>query len=101
MCFRNLNWVVPEASKTSQQAPQVVLPVGSSRDVLMEHGPVPWIGKPSHYFRDALSLDEDVVRVRLMEDPVPPYHAAVVTCFKLGETFVEIGTGNKPSSTNK
>jgi len=99
--YEALEPVHPPPVGNSQAAPQLVLPVGSSRNVLFKGGPHPWVGKPSFFFTDAEAEDEDVVRATLIPKTSFPYTAALITCLKLGETKVEITVGNKPSTTNK
>merc|ERR1712106_711863 len=99
--YEALEPVHPPLVGNSQAAPQLVLPVGSSRNVLFKGGPHPWVGKPSFFFTDAEAEDEDVVRATLIPKISFPYTAALITCLKLGETKVEITVGNKPSTTNK
>ena len=50
--IRALEPVHPPLVGNSQAAPQLVLPVGSSRNVLFKGGPHPWVGKPSFFFTD-------------------------------------------------
>ena len=81
--------------------PQVVLPVGASRDILLRGGPGPWVGKPSQYFRTAVSEDEEVARVVMIDEAAHPFTAGRVLCLSLGETDVRVSVGNKESATNK
>ena len=60
--FSNLEPLYPATAVGSVKPPQVVLPLGSSRDILLRGGPGPWVGKPSQYFRTAVSEDEEVAR---------------------------------------
>ena len=83
------------------QSAQVVLAVGSSRDVLLRGGPAAWLGKPSQYFRGAESEDEEVVTVTMLEEVEHPFTAARVLCHKLGEANIRVIVGNKESATNK
>ena len=117
--YEQLEPVHPSTAGNSQSAPQLVLPVGSSRKVLFKGGPHPWVGKPSFFFTDgkektchipllylifyfvAEAEDEEIVRATLISKTPFPYTAADITCLKLGETKVEITVGNKPSTTNK
>ena len=78
-----------------------VLPVGGSRNILYRGGPHPWVGKPSFYFSDVEAEDDTIVRAVMLKDTPLPYHAATVTCLKVGSTKVHLGVGNKVSSTNK
>ena len=65
------------------QSAQVVLAVGSSRDVLLRGGPAAWLGKPSQYFRGAESEDEEVVTVTMLEEVAHPFTAARVLSTRL------------------
>ena len=78
-----------------------MLPVGGSRDVLLQGGPAAWVGKPSQFFRSAVSEDEEIAGVILMEEAAHPHTAARVLCKSLGETEVRVSVGNRESSTNK
>ena len=83
------------------QSAQVVLAVGSSRDVLLRGGPAAWLGKPSQYFRGAESEDDTVASVNMLEEVAHPFTAARVLCHKLGEAKIRVMVGNKESATNK
>ena len=48
---RSVEAVVPGPGK-AHQPPQVVLPVGASKDVLLQDGPGAWPAKPSGHFRE-------------------------------------------------
>jgi len=99
--YESLEPVNPPSPGNSQSSPQVVLPVGSSRKVILKGGPHPWVGKPSFFFTDAEADDEEIVQAVLVPNTPSPYTAADITCLKLGETEVVITVGNKPSATNK
>jgi len=99
--YENLEPLHPSPVGSSHSTPQLVLPVGSSRKIVFKGGPHPWVGKPSFFFTDAESEDEDIVRATLIPKTPSPHTAADVTCLKLGSTKVEIAVGNKPSATNK
>ena len=81
--------------------PTTVLPIGGSRTLLLKGGPHPWVGKPSFFFSDVEVEEPEIVRAEMVAGVPLPHHAARVTCLKLGSTMVEIGVGNKVSSTNK
>ena len=99
--FRNLEPVFPAKPVGISQSAQVVLAVGSTRDVLLRGGPAAWLGKPSQYFRGAESEDEEVVTVTMLEEVAHPFTAARVLCHKLGEANIRVIVGNKESATNK
>ena len=99
--LRHLEPVFPAKPVGVPQSAQVVLAVGSSRDVLLRGGPSAWVGKPSQYFRGAESSDEEVVTVALLEEVAHPFTGARVLCHKLGEANVRVVVGNRESATNK
>ena len=99
MC-RNLGPVHPAAVRGVTTPPLVVLPVGASRKIVVKGGPLPWVGKPSFFYRDVEAEEDAVVRAEMVGGVEPPFSAAEVTCLQLGETRVMISVGNKPSSTN-
>ena len=98
---RNLEPVFPAKPLEISKNAQVVLAVGSTRDVLLRGGPAAWRGKPSQYFRGAETEDEEVVTVSMLEEVAHPFTGARVLCHKLGETYIRVIVGNKESATNK
>ena len=98
---RNLEAVYPPLPTGLSKTPQVVLPVGASRHVLLRGGPQAWVGKPSQFIRRAVSEDTDIVEVTLLEEVLHPHTGARVLCRSLGETEVRVSVGNLESSTNK
>lgn len=101
LIFRHLEAVFPAKPLGLSLNAQVVLAVGSSRDVLLKGGPSAWVGKPSQYVRAAESEDEEVVTVALLEEVAHPFTGARVLCHKLGEANIRVIVGNKESATNK
>ncbi|XP_076028770.1 nucleoporin 210 isoform X2 [Oratosquilla oratoria] len=92
--YRPLRSVSPANGET-------VLAQGSSRVVVFEGGPLPWIEKPSSHFVKVTSQDPDKVKVERL--PVPhtieelDIHFVLVECQELGEFVVELTVGNTPS----
>jgi len=99
--YENLEAVYPPLPTGLSKTPQVVLPVGASRHVLLRGGPQAWVGKPSQFVRRAVSEDTDIVEATLLEEVLHPHTGARVLCRSLGETEVRVSVGNLESSTNK
>uniref|UniRef100_A0A8C5V2D1 Nucleoporin 210 n=1 Tax=Microcebus murinus TaxID=30608 RepID=A0A8C5V2D1_MICMU len=77
--------------------------LGSSKEMLFEGGPRPWILEPSKFFRNITSEDTDSISVDLFGGPASrnyQQHWILVTCLALGEQVIALSVGNKPSLTN-
>ncbi|XP_053455532.1 nuclear pore membrane glycoprotein 210 isoform X1 [Nycticebus coucang] len=77
--------------------------LGSSKEMLFEGGPRPWILEPSKFFRNVTSEDTDSITVALLGPPASrnyQQHWILVTCRALGEQVLALSVGNKPSLTN-
>ncbi|KAM5280417.1 nuclear pore membrane glycoprotein 210 [Ctenodactylus gundi] len=80
-----------------------VVTLGSSKEMLLEGGPRPWVLEPSKFFRNVTSEDMDSIRVALLGPPASrnyQQHWILVTCRALGEQVIALSVGNKPSVTN-
>ncbi|XP_054990941.1 nuclear pore membrane glycoprotein 210 [Sorex araneus] len=78
--------------------------LGSSKEMLFEGGPRPWVLEPSKFSRNVTSEDPSSVRVALSGPPASrnpqQQHRVLVTCQALGEQVIALSVGNKPSVTN-
>ncbi|DAA16796.1 TPA: nucleoporin 210 [Bos taurus] len=77
--------------------------LGSSKEMLFEGGPGPWVLEPSKFFRNVTSEDADSISLALFGPPASrnyQQHWILVTCQVLGEQVIALTVGNKPSVTN-
>ncbi|EQB77840.1 nucleoporin [Camelus ferus] len=83
--------VIPQAVDPSSVA---LVTLGSSKEMLFEGGPRPWVLEPSKFFRNVTSEDMDSISLALFGPPASrnyQQHWILVTCQVLGE---------QPSITN-
>lgn len=76
--------------------------LASSKDMLFEGGPKPWVLEPSKFFRDMKAEEESGVSLELT-GPSPrsfARHWIRATCRALGEQVLTVTVGNQPSLTN-
>lgn len=62
--------------------------LGSSKDILFEGGPRPWIQEPSKFFRNITAEDEESIGLSLFAPPMSRnniQHWVQVSCKSLGE----------------
>ncbi|XP_073087206.1 nuclear pore membrane glycoprotein 210 isoform X1 [Manis javanica] len=77
--------------------------LGSSKEMLFEGGPRPWVLEPSKFFRNVTSEDMDSISLALFGPSTSrnyQQHWILVTCRALGEQVIALSVGNKPSVTN-
>ncbi|XP_068883797.1 nuclear pore membrane glycoprotein 210 [Aphelocoma coerulescens] len=77
--------------------------LGSSKDMLFEGGPRPWVQEPSKFFRNVTAEDAESIVLSLLEPPTPRnnnQHWVRVLCRSLGEQVVTLTVGNSPTVTN-
>ncbi|XP_076972518.1 nuclear pore membrane glycoprotein 210 isoform X2 [Tamandua tetradactyla] len=77
--------------------------LGSSKEMLFEGGPRPWVLEPSKFFRNITSEDRDSIGLAPFGPPASrnyQQHWILVTCQALGEQVIALSVGNKPSVTN-
>ncbi|XP_075407010.1 nuclear pore membrane glycoprotein 210 [Tenrec ecaudatus] len=77
--------------------------LGSSKEMLFEGGPRPWVLEPSKFFRNVTSENTDSILLALLGPPASrnyQQHWILVTCQALGEQIIALSVGNKPSVTN-
>ncbi|TRZ10306.1 hypothetical protein HGM15179_016803 [Zosterops borbonicus] len=77
--------------------------LGSSKDMLFEGGPRPWVQEPSKFFRNVAAEDAESIALSLPEAPTPRnnhQHWVRVLCRSLGEQVITLTVGNSPTVTN-
>ncbi|XP_046725797.1 nuclear pore membrane glycoprotein 210 isoform X2 [Silurus meridionalis] len=76
--------------------------LGSSKDMLFEGGPKPWILEPSKFFRNLTAEDPTSVTLTLTGPASRNYftHNIRATCRVLGEQVLAVTVGNRPTLTN-
>uniref|UniRef100_A0A7N5KGU2 Nucleoporin 210 n=2 Tax=Ailuropoda melanoleuca TaxID=9646 RepID=A0A7N5KGU2_AILME len=77
--------------------------LGSSKEMLFEGGPKPWVLEPSKFFRNITSEDTGSINLALFGPSTSrnyQQHWILVTCQALGEQVIALSVGNKPSVTN-
>ncbi|KAM6929481.1 nuclear pore membrane glycoprotein 210 isoform 2-T2 [Lycodopsis pacificus] len=79
-----------------------VVTLGSSKDMLFEGGPRPWVLEPSKFFCNLRAEDEASVSLTPTGPSSHNYnqHWVRATCRALGEQVLEVMVGNKASVTN-
>ncbi|XP_035513048.1 nuclear pore membrane glycoprotein 210 isoform X2 [Morone saxatilis] len=79
-----------------------VVTLGSSKDMLFEGGPRPWVLEPSKFFCSLRAEDEASVSLTLTNPTSHNYnqHWVRATCRALGEQVLEVTVGNEASVTN-
>ncbi|KAJ8257931.1 hypothetical protein GJAV_G00191270 [Gymnothorax javanicus] len=79
-----------------------VVTLGSSKDMLFEGGPKPWVLEPSKFFRNLTAEDSQSVGLVLSGPTSRNYgqHWVRATCRALGEQVLAITVGNLASVTN-
>ena len=82
---RRLCCFLPQAVDPSSVA---LVTLGSSKEMLFEGGPGPWVLEPSKFFRNVTSEDADSISLALFGPPASrnyQQHWILVTCQVLGE----------------
>ncbi|KAG8128203.1 hypothetical protein E2320_015056, partial [Naja naja] len=77
--------------------------LGSSKDILFEGGPRPWIQEPTKFFRDTNTEHPENVGLHLLGPATSRnyfQHWARATCKALGDHVISLTIGNKPTVTN-
>uniref|UniRef100_A0AAQ5ZD49 BIG2 domain-containing protein n=1 Tax=Amphiprion ocellaris TaxID=80972 RepID=A0AAQ5ZD49_AMPOC len=79
-----------------------VVTLGSSKTMLFEGGPRPWVLEPSKFFCNLSAEDEASLSLTLTSPSSHNYnqHWVRATCRALGEQVLEVTVGNKASVTN-
>ncbi|KAM8829564.1 nuclear pore membrane glycoprotein 210 isoform 1-T1 [Synchiropus picturatus] len=79
-----------------------VVTLGSTKDLVFENGPRPWVLASSTFFCNFVGHDEPFVSVEWISRSSHNYNQVSLraTCKALGEQNVIVNMGNKPSLTN-
>lgn len=88
--------------KATDPASVAVVTLGSSKDLLFEGGPWPWVLEPSKFFCNLSAEDEAAVSLSQISpsSSSPKHHWVRATCRALGEQVLQVMVGNKASVTN-
>lgn len=88
--------------KTVDPVSVAVVTLGSSKDMLLEGGPWPWVLEPSKFFCNLTSEDDSTVSLSLIGPPSSSskQHWVRVVCRALGEQVLQVTVGNKATVTN-
>uniref|UniRef100_A0A8C5QI72 Nucleoporin 210 n=1 Tax=Leptobrachium leishanense TaxID=445787 RepID=A0A8C5QI72_9ANUR len=73
---------------------------GSSKDMLFEGGPKPWVLEPLMFFRNASSEKPLHTKLSLLESRNHIQHSLRVLCRDLAEQVISLNVGNSPTKTN-
>ncbi|NXN23055.1 PO210 protein, partial [Nycticryphes semicollaris] len=80
-----------------------VVTLGSSKDMLFEGGPRPWVQEPSKFFRNITAEDAESTSLSLLGPPPSQsniQHWVRASCKSLGEQVIALTVGNSPTITN-
>ncbi|XP_044881226.1 nuclear pore membrane glycoprotein 210 [Mauremys mutica] len=89
--------------KTIDPSSVALVTLGSSKDMLFEGGPRPWVQEPSKFFRNITAEDTESIGLSLFGPPTSRNHFqhwVRVSCKTLGEQVIALTVGNKPTVTN-
>ncbi|XP_025060322.1 nuclear pore membrane glycoprotein 210 isoform X2 [Alligator sinensis] len=89
--------------KTIDPPSVALVTLGSSKDMLFEGGPRPWVQEPSKFFRNITAEDAESISLSLFGPPTSRNHFqhwVRVFCKSLGEQVITLTVGNKPTITN-
>ncbi|XP_078082042.1 nuclear pore membrane glycoprotein 210-like [Mustelus asterias] len=80
-----------------------IVTLTSSKEMLFEGGPRPWLLEPSGFFTDLSGEKKDRIIIQQQRAPFVKkknHHGFRVTCVTLGEQFLTFRVGNQPSLMN-
>ncbi|NXX11332.1 PO210 protein, partial [Podargus strigoides] len=89
--------------KTIDPPSVALVTLGSSKDMLFEGGPRPWVQEPSKFFRNVTAEDSESIGLSLFGPPTSRnniQHWVRVFCKSLGEQVIALTVGNHPTVTN-
>ncbi|XP_069500079.1 nuclear pore membrane glycoprotein 210 [Ambystoma mexicanum] len=89
--------------RTVDPSSVALVTLGSSKDMLFEGGPMPWVLEPSKFFRNISAEDSESVGINIFAPPASRNHLQHwirVSCRALGEQVIALTVGNKPTVTN-
>ena len=76
--------------------------LGSTKRIVAEGGPLPWVLDPKHHYDVMSAEEEDWVRIKSRGKDTnqgEAIHYFDVTCTVLGEQLLTVEVGNRPSSS--
>ncbi|XP_059511298.1 nuclear pore membrane glycoprotein 210-like [Stegostoma tigrinum] len=80
-----------------------IVTLASSKEMLFEGGPRPWVLEPSGFFTDLIGEKGEAVIIKQQRAPLVKkknHHGFRVICVSLGEQFLTFKVGNHPSLLN-
>lgn len=89
--------------KTIDPPSVALVTLGSSKDMLFEGGPKPWVLEPLKFFRNLTAEDKDSTSLFLLDTPLSRNHFqhwSRTVCRDLGEQIISLSVGNQPTETN-
>ncbi|XP_062826039.1 nuclear pore membrane glycoprotein 210 [Anolis carolinensis] len=89
--------------KTIDPVASALVTLGSSKDILFEGGPRPWVQEPSKFFRQVSAESPENTGLSLVGPAIPrsPFqHWVRASCRALGEQIISLTIGNKRTVTN-
>ncbi|XP_071611582.1 nuclear pore membrane glycoprotein 210 [Heliangelus exortis] len=89
--------------KTVDPPAVALVTLGSSKDMLFEGGPRPWVQEPSKFFRNITAEDAESIGLMLFGPPTSRnniQHWVRASCKSLGEQVITLTVGNHPTITN-
>ncbi|NXA33455.1 PO210 protein, partial [Eudromia elegans] len=89
--------------KTIDPPSVALVTLGSSKDMLFEGGPRPWVQEPSKFFRNITAEDTQSIGLSLFGFPTSRnnmQHWVRASCKSLGEQVIALTVGNNPTITN-
>ncbi|NWX41258.1 PO210 protein, partial [Steatornis caripensis] len=89
--------------KTVDPPSVALVTLGSSKDMVFEGGPRPWVQEPSKFFRNITAEDTESIGLSLFGPPTSRnniQHWVRVSCKSLGEQVIALTVGNNPTITN-
>ncbi|XP_069823220.1 nuclear pore membrane glycoprotein 210 [Dendropsophus ebraccatus] len=89
--------------KTIDPPSVALVTLGSSKDMLFEGGPKPWVLEPLKFFRNVSAEDKQSASLSLLDTPLSHNHFqhwVRAVCRDLGEQIISLSVGNQPTETN-
>ncbi|XP_075431104.1 nuclear pore membrane glycoprotein 210 isoform X2 [Ascaphus truei] len=89
--------------RTIDPSSVALVTLGSSKDMLFEGGPKPWVLEPLKFFRNLSLEDKESASLSLPDSPLSRNHIqhwVRTGCRDLGEQVIYLTVGNHPTETN-
>ncbi|XP_075039219.1 nuclear pore membrane glycoprotein 210 [Mixophyes fleayi] len=89
--------------KTIDPSSVALVTLGSSKDMLFEGGPNPWVLEPLKFHRSVSADDKETIGLHLLETSLSRNHFqhwVRAICRDLGEQVISLSVGNRPTETN-